>query len=57
MPMRRTLPLAILTAALAFPASGQALIVGVSDQQASTFTSPMFAPLKMSAARYIAPMT
>ena len=53
--MRRILPLAVLTAALAFPASGQALTVGVSDQQASTFTNPAFAPLKMKVARYITP--
>jgi hypothetical protein len=53
--MRRILPLAILTAALAFPASGQALVVGVSDQQASTFTNPAFGPLKLKAARYITP--
>ncbi|HEU4978572.1 MAG TPA: hypothetical protein VFT42_06740 [Solirubrobacteraceae bacterium] len=53
--MRRILPLAILTAALAFPAGGQALTVGVSDQQASTFSNPQFAPLKMKVARYITP--
>jgi hypothetical protein len=55
MAMRRLLPLAVLIAVLAFPATGQALLVGVSDQQASTFTNPAFAPLKMKVARYIAP--
>jgi hypothetical protein len=29
--------------------------VGVSDQQASTFTNPLFKPLKLKVARYIAP--
>src|SRR3954447_22313268 len=29
--------------------------VGISDQQASTFTNPLFAPLKLKVARYIAP--
>lgn len=53
--MRRILPLAVLTAALAVPASGQALTIGVSDQQSSTFTNPAFAPLKMRVARYITP--
>jgi hypothetical protein len=54
--MRRTLlPIAALLAALAVPASAGAYTLGVSDQQASTFTSPLFAPLKFKVARYIAP--
>jgi hypothetical protein len=54
--MRRTLlPIAALIAALAVPASAGAYTLGVSDQQASTFTSPLFAPLKFKVARYIAP--
>jgi Glycosyl hydrolase catalytic core len=54
--MRRTLlPIAALIAALALPASAGAYTLGVSDQQASTFTSPLFAPLKFKVARYIAP--
>jgi hypothetical protein len=55
--MRRT-PLIIaaaLTTALAVPAGASAATVGVSDQQAGTFTNPLFAPLKMKEARYIAP--
>jgi hypothetical protein len=54
--MRRTLlPIAALIAALAVPASAGAYTLGVSDQQASTFTNPLFAPLKFKAARYITP--
>jgi hypothetical protein len=39
----------------AVPTSAGAYTLGVSDQLASTFTNPNFAPLKMTAARYIAP--
>jgi hypothetical protein len=54
--MRRTLlPIAALVAALAVPASAGAYTLGVSDQQAQTFTNPLFAPLKLKAARYITP--
>ena len=54
--MRRLLfPLALLIAMLAVPATGHAYTLGVSDQQASTFTNPLFAPLKIKAARYITP--
>jgi hypothetical protein len=54
--MRRLLfPLALLIAMLAVPATGHAYTLGVSDQQASTFTNPLFAPLKFKAARYITP--
>src|SRR3954468_11035108 len=56
--MRRLFRIALLVTALtavALPASASAATVGVSDQQASTFTNPLFAPLKMKVARYIAP--
>jgi hypothetical protein len=57
--MRRPFRLALLVAALAaiaIPANASAsATVGVSDQQASTFTNPLFKPLKMKVARYIAP--
>lgn len=54
--MRRTpLIIAALSAALAVPAGASAATVGVSDQQAGTFTNPLYAPLKMKEARYIAP--
>jgi hypothetical protein len=54
--MRRLLvPLALLIAPLAVPAGADAYTLGVSDQQASTFANPLFAPLKFRAARYIAP--
>jgi hypothetical protein len=54
--MRRLLfPLALLIAMLAVPATGHAYTLGVSDQQASTFTNPLFSPLKFKASRYIAP--
>ena len=54
--MRRLLvPVIALLALLAVPAAGQAATYGISDQQASTFTNPLFAPLKLKSARYIAP--
>jgi hypothetical protein len=54
--MRRILlPIAVLVAALAAPAAAGAYTLGVSDQQAQTFTNPLFAPLKFKEARYIAP--
>jgi AcrR family transcriptional regulator len=54
--MRRlVIPIAALIALLAIPAGANAYTLGVSDQQASTFTNPLFAPLKFKAARYIAP--
>jgi len=54
--MRRILlPIAALIAVLAVPAGAGAYTLGVSDQQASTFTNPDFAPLKFKAARYITP--
>src|SRR5215210_8006170 len=55
-PMRRLLlPLALLIAMLAVPATGHAYTLGVSDQQASTFSNPLFDALKFKSARYIAP--
>ena len=53
--MRRLIPIAALIALLAIPAAANAYTLGVSDQQASTFTNPDFAPLKFKAARYITP--
>ena len=54
--MRRTpLILAALIAVLAIPAGAQAATVGISDQQAGTFTNPLYKPLKMREARYITP--
>ena len=54
--MRRTLiPIAALLFALAIPSAAGAYTLGISDQQASTFTNPLFAPLKIKAARYITP--
>jgi hypothetical protein len=54
--MRRLVaPLILLLVMLAVPATGHAYTLGVSDQQASTFTNPLFAPLKFKAARYITP--
>src|SRR5919199_3367409 len=54
-PMRRLAPLILLIVMLAVPATSHAYTLGVSDQQASTFTNPLFAPLKFRAARYITP--
>ena len=53
--MRRLIPIAALIALLAVPAGASAYTLGVSDQQAQTFTNPDFAPLKFKAARYITP--
>jgi hypothetical protein len=54
--MRRlAIPLALFIVMLAVPATGHAYTLGVSDQQASTFTNPLYAPLKIKAARYITP--
>src|SRR4051794_25466587 len=54
--MRRLLvPVVLLLVLLAVPATSHAYTLGVSDQQASTFTNPLFAPLKFKAARYITP--
>jgi hypothetical protein len=55
--MRRlAVPVVLLLVMLAVPATGHAAYtLGVSDQQASTFTNPLFAPLKFKAARYITP--
>jgi hypothetical protein len=57
--MRRLVRSALLVTALtaiAVPANANAAVtVGVSDQQASTFTNPLFAPLKLKVARYLAP--
>lgn len=60
MTRRRVLPvLAALVAALALPASGHAarlhFITGVSDQQAGSFSSPLYTALGFSTARYITP--
>jgi hypothetical protein len=55
-PMRRFIPLLILSIVLAVPAAASArAIVGISDQQASTFASPLYAPLNLTIARYITP--
>ncbi|MEA2275883.1 MAG: hypothetical protein QOI62_695 [Solirubrobacteraceae bacterium] len=45
----------LATALVAVPSSAGAYTLGVSDQLASTFTNPNFAPLKFKAARYITP--
>jgi hypothetical protein len=54
-PFRMLLLVSALTAVVALPASASAVTVGVSDQQASTFTNSLFKPLKMKVARYVAP--
>ncbi len=57
--MRRLACLSLLTATIGAaalaPASEAAVTWGVSDQQASTFTNPLFKPLKLKGARYVAP--
>ncbi len=42
--------------AMVLPTGASAAVtVGISDQQAATFTNPLYAPLKLKVARYIAP--
>jgi hypothetical protein len=55
--MRRLVPLGLVAGLVlaAVPAVQAAYKVGISDQQASTFTNPAYAPLKLSIARYITP--
>ena len=48
--MRRLVRTSLLITALAaaaVPASASAVTVGISDQQPSTFTNPLYAPLKL----------
>jgi hypothetical protein len=53
--MTRLLPLALLVA-LALPATaGAKLVVGISDQNASTFGDPLYSAAKLTAARYVLP--
>ena len=54
--VRTCLPLtALATAALIAPSGASAVTVGISDQQPSTFTNPLYAPLKLKVARVITP--
>jgi hypothetical protein len=54
--MRRLVPIGLTIVGLlaAAPTAG-AMTIGISDQQAKTFVNPNYAPLKLKAARYIAP--
>ena len=52
---RLLIPLCALTMLLAVPASGQAYVTGIGDQQAEMFTNPFFTPLGIKQVRYIAP--
>jgi hypothetical protein len=52
--MRRLFaPLTTVAMLAAVPSGAAAFKVGISDQQAATFSNPLFAPLKFSYARYI----
>ncbi len=54
--MPRILTTLTLLALLALPtAASSAATVGISDQQANAFTSPLYAPLNLKIARYITP--
>jgi hypothetical protein len=55
--MRRLVLSSILLvlALAAVPAGASAAGFGISDQQASTFTNPLYKPLKLKYARYVAP--
>jgi hypothetical protein len=52
----RLAPAVLLLALLAVPATaGSKLVVGISDQNASTFSDPLYAAAKLSIARYVVP--
>jgi hypothetical protein len=51
----RTCLLITAVSAAAIPASASAVTVGISDQQPSTFTNPLYKPLKLKVARVITP--
>lgn len=54
--MRRfLLPLLLLAGIAVAPTAASAATFGMSDQQASTFTNPLYKPLKLNSARYVAP--
>ena len=53
--MRRPLIILLSMLFLFGAQSAQAATVGISDQQASTFTNPLYKPLNLKLARYIAP--
>jgi hypothetical protein len=53
--VRTCLSLAALAAVVIAPASASAVTVGISDQQPSTFTNPLYSPLKLKVARVITP--
>ncbi|HWI70476.1 MAG TPA: hypothetical protein VNT55_00875 [Baekduia sp.] len=53
--VRHFLPVAALAAVAIAPAGASAATVGISDQQPSTFTNPLYAPLKLKVARVITP--
>jgi hypothetical protein len=53
--MTRLLPLALLAALVVPAGAGAKLVVGISDQNASTFRDPLYAPAKLTIARYVVP--
>jgi hypothetical protein len=54
--MRRILIPLLVSGLLAVPATASArYTVGISDQSATTFVNPLFAPLKLKMARYVTP--
>jgi hypothetical protein len=54
--MNRRLLFLLALLAIAVPASaGAKLVVGISDQNASTFTDPLYAQAKLTVARYVVP--
>ena len=50
-----TLLLVLAAGMVAAPVGAQAATFGISDQQARTFSNPLYAPLKLKHARYVAP--
>ena len=55
--MRRSLTALLVLGCLLLiaPSGAGAATFGISDQQASTFTNPLYKPLKLRLARYVAP--
>jgi hypothetical protein len=53
--MTRLLKLALLTTLILPAGAGAKLVVGISDQNASTFRDPLYAQAKLTIARYVVP--
>lgn len=53
--LRVAVPLALTAVLVAPPGASAAYEIGISDQSATTFVNPLYAPLKLTMARYVTP--